>query len=97
MTAIDVFKTKNNAQVRPSGYINFYLPANNNGSRRKLGTVPLRETNLAENQLLKWLKEDPSRIGMLLKSLSADFQEAISSDKQGFDLDSINKSTHNPS
>lgn len=83
--------------TKPSGYINLWLPAHKNGARRKLGTIPLRSNNPAEQQLIQWLREDPSRIGMLLHSLSADFQEATPSGEQGFNLDLINKSTPNPS
>lgn len=83
--------------IKPSGYINLWLPATKNGSRRKLGTIALRNDNPAEKQLIQWLKEDSSRIGMLLHSLSADFQEAKSSAEQCFDLDLIDKNTPNPS
>lgn len=67
-------------------FLNLYLPGKEAGTRRKLGAIPLRVAKHNENQLIDWLKADPTRVETLLKKLIIEFQSAEPSDSSGFDL-----------
>lgn len=70
---------------KAQGFLNLYLPSKN-GSRRKLGSIPLKEARPSEASLLAWLNEDPSRVNTLLERLEMDYQPASGRDDNGFDL-----------
>ena len=76
----------NNESWKAQGFLNFYLPAKN-GHRRKLGTIPLKESKVNEKQLLAWLNEDPSRVTQILAKLELEYQSAAPNDEHAFALD----------
>ena len=75
-----------NENWKAQGFLNLYLPTNN-GSRRKLGAIPLKESKVNEKQLLAWLNEDPSRVSQILAKLEIEYQSAASNDENAFALD----------
>lgn len=75
-----------NESWKAQGFLNLFLPARN-GSRRKLGTIPLKEARPSEASLLEWLNEDPSRVSTILAKLEIDYQPAAGREDAGFDLD----------
>ena len=72
---------------KAQGFLNLYLPSRG-GQRRKLGSIPLKESRSSEKELLAWLNEDPTRVGKLLGKLEMEFQPAVKADENHFDLDS---------
>lgn len=74
-----------NESWKAQGFLNFYLPGKN-GSRKKLGAIPLKESKANEKQLLQWLTEDPSRVSLILEKLELEFQSVLPADTAGFDL-----------
>ena len=76
----------NNESWKAQGFLNFYLPAKN-GQRRKLGSIPLKESKVNEKQLLAWLNEDPSRVTQILAKLEIEYQSAAPNDEHAFALD----------
>lgn len=83
--ATAVNNTPSNDSWKAQGFLNFYLPGKN-GSRKKLGAIPLKENKPNEKTLLAWLNEDPSRVGSILEKLELEYQSATPSDTSGFDL-----------
>jgi hypothetical protein len=85
-------RSASNAEAQPSneswkaqGFLNLYLPTKN-GTRRKLGSIPLKEARPSEATLLAWLNEDPSRVATILERLEMDYQPAAGREDNGFDL-----------
>ena len=76
----------NNESWKAQGFLNLYLPGKD-GSKRKLGAIPLKEAKPAEKALLTWLNEDPSRVATLLSKLEIVYQSATPADTAGFALD----------
>ena len=76
----------NNESWKAQGFLNLYLPGKD-GSKRKLGAIPLKEAKPAEKALLTWLNEDPSRVAVLLSKLEIVYQSATPADTAGFALD----------
>ena len=83
---ISFFNDNNKNKPAPKAYLNLWLPTGHNDSRRKLGSIALRGNSAAEKDLIAWLQEDPSRVGLLLSKLTMDFQEAAPAAASGFDL-----------
>jgi len=85
--------TRNNAAPvndswKAQAFLNFYLPSKDaKGGRRKLGAIPLKESKPIEKQLMDWLKEDPSRVEIILSKLEIEYHVADGSNTTGFDLD----------
>ncbi len=85
--------SNNNAQAnagneawRAQGFLNFYLPSQEEGKRRKLGAIPLRIAKPAEKKLADWLAEDPQRMATLIAHLEVEYQSAEASETNGFAL-----------
>ena len=68
----------NSAEWRADGFINLYLPSED-GSRVKIGAIPLRASDEAQLQLLEYLRSDATAIEEVLGLLVADFREAKAS------------------
>lgn len=79
--------TQPNEDWKAQGFLNFYLPGKN-GSRKKLGAIPLKASRHNDKQLLAWLNEDASRVAHILAQLTIEFQSAQPNESSGFDLDS---------
>lgn len=83
---------KNNASNNNSnpnaaqGFLNFYLP-NSEGGRNKVGSIPLKESNVRHKQLMDWLRADPARILKLMAKMEIEFNSAQAEDMAGFALD----------
>lgn len=75
-----------NESWRAAGFLNFSLPTKEEGKTRKLGAITLRLSKESEKTLNDWLKEDPSRVNILLSKLIVTYQSAEASDKSAFDL-----------
>lgn len=70
---------------KAQGFLNLYLPSRS-GGRRKLGSIPLKESKASEKELLAWLNEDPSRVTQILAKLEMEYQSAEPQPANGFDL-----------
>lgn len=80
--------TNNNAQSdnwKAQGFLNLYLP-NKDGKRTKLGAIPLKEGKPNEAKMLAWLKEDPSRVSVILEKLDIEFRSSEQTEGSSFDL-----------
>lgn len=75
-----------NTRERASGFINFYLPSKD-GKDKKLGAIPLVDSNLNQKALVKWLKENPeANTATVLKKLKLTFNSTEVKDGDAFDL-----------
>lgn len=81
-----------NAVVNPSqdswkaqAFLNFYLPGKD-GSRKKLGAIPLHERKSNEAALIEWLREDPERAQVIINKLEMEVNFVSDGDAAGFDL-----------
>lgn len=70
---------------KAQGFINLYLPTKN-GTRRKLGAIPLKANKPSDKALLEWLNEDPSRVDQIMSKLVMEYQSAEGTDETAFDL-----------
>lgn len=75
----------NNDNWKAQGFLNLYLPGKD-GTKRKLGAIPLKQAKPAEKQMLDWLNEDPSRVSAILAKLEIVYQSAAPAETAGFDL-----------
>lgn len=75
-----------NDNWKAQGFLNLYLPSKDQGKRKKLGAIPLKNSKPNEKALLEWLNEDPSRVGQILAKLEIEYQSAAAADASGFDL-----------
>lgn len=64
-----------NENWRAQGFINIYLPTPD-GGRRKIGSIPLKESKAYEAALLKRLSSDPLAIQKMQEAILLDFQLA---------------------
>jgi hypothetical protein len=79
-------KTEQDDSWKAQGFINFYMPTQG-GGRRKLISVPLKQSKPAEAALLHALCEDPeTTLQALMNKLEVDFQLAEGSEASHFDL-----------
>lgn len=74
-----------NENWKAQGFINLYLPRKN-GSRAKLGAIPLKASRDNDRRLLEWLNEDPSRVSVIMDKLIMEYQSAEQSDDAQLDL-----------
>lgn len=63
----------NDSWEKAAGFINLYLPKPD-GGRRKLGSIPLKLSNVFEAALVERLSKDPEAIQALLAALEIDFR-----------------------
>lgn len=71
---------------KATGFVNIYLPARD-GTRVKLGAIPLKQAKPREKELAEWLAENPeARCETLLAKLELEYASAEPSDAKGFDL-----------
>ena len=56
------------------GFLNLYLPTQD-GGKRKLGTIALRDGYDAEMEIFALLKEDPAALARIVNALEIDFKE----------------------
>jgi hypothetical protein len=76
----------NNDDWKANAFLNVFLPRKN-GTRMKLGFFPLKETNIDQQKLITWIKEDPeTRLASLLQKLVIEFHEVGSQDESDLDL-----------
>jgi len=64
-----------NENWKAQGFINIYLPTPE-GGRRKIGSIPLKESKAFEAAMLKRLSEDPLAIQRMEQAIQLDFQLA---------------------
>jgi hypothetical protein len=74
-----------NDSWKAQGFLNFYLPTQD-GGRRKLGAIPLKDSKPNEKTLLAWLNEDPTRVQMIINKLELEYQPAQQAEGTGFAL-----------
>lgn len=77
--------TNSNESWKAQGYLNLYLPSQN-GGRRKLGAIPLKDSKANEATLRTWLEADPENINTLLSKIEMEYQPAAQSEGAAFDL-----------
>lgn len=78
--------SSNNDNWKATGFLNIYLPARD-GTRVKLGAIPLKTSKPREKELAEWLVEEPEhRCAVLLQKLEMEYASAEPSDSKGFDL-----------
>jgi hypothetical protein len=70
---------------KAAGFLNLYLP-NMDGKRTKLGAIPLKEGKPNEKLMLDWLKEDPSRVQIILSKLEIEYRSSEPTEGSKFDL-----------
>lgn len=77
----------NQAEWKAQGFINLYLPTKD-GSRVKLGAIPLKDSRNNEKTLLEWLNKDPeTNAAKLLAKLEIEFRSAEPKEGSGLALD----------
>lgn len=78
-------RSNNNRQEawKADGFLNFYLPSKD-GSRRKLGAIPLRGAKPNEKQLSDAIKKDPDLVKRILASLVLEYNPAEQTDGAAF-------------
>ncbi len=65
----------NNANAvkdNPTGYLNFYIPKKD-GSRKKLGAIGLKDSNIDQKHLREWLDADENNVAILLSALILEY------------------------
>lgn len=68
------------------GFLNLYLPNKAGTGRRKLGYIALRGASDQERQIAEWLKADPTRVEIILRQLTLEFNSAEVDEGAGFNL-----------
>ena len=74
-----------NDSWKAQGFLNFYLPTQD-GKRKKLGAIPLKESKADEKRLLAWLNEDPARAEKILAAMIVEYGSATPQEGSGFAL-----------
>lgn len=75
----------NDDSWKADGFLNFFIPGQN-GARKKLGAIPLKDSIKSQADLRAWLEEDPSRVAVILAKLEIQYQSAEAIESNGFDL-----------
>lgn len=70
---------------KAQGFINIYVPTKG-GGKRKLGTIPLKESKPAEKALIDFLKANEKNAAILLSKMELNFQTAEHNESSDFDL-----------
>ena len=66
--------------------MNIYLPRKD-GTKKKLGAIPLRPSNSEDMQIAKWLDADEGNLQKLLAKIQIDFRAVGQNDGADLDLD----------
>lgn len=77
---------------KASAFLNVYV-SKRDGSRARLGSIPLRESNAAESSILKWIAGDASKAASLVDKFSMDYHSAESHAADFDFIDSIDESS----
>lgn len=73
---------------KAAAFLNVSLPGKS-GKMRRIGAIPLRNSTVAEQQLLAWVRANPEKaIEFMIQHMVIEFNEAESTDA-GFDLPSF--------
>ena len=75
----------NNDSWKAQGFLNIYLPTQD-GKKRKLGSIPLKESKQSEKELLNWLNEDATRVKHIISLMIIEYQAAEQAAGSGFAL-----------
>lgn len=75
-----------NDSWKAQGFLNFYLPTQD-GKRKKLGAIALKDSRADEKRLLAWLNEDPTRAEKILASMVVEYRSATPQEGSGFALE----------
>jgi hypothetical protein len=75
-----------NDNWKAQGFLNFYLPTQD-GKRKKLGAIALKESRADEKRLLAWLNEDPARAEKILANMIVEYRSATPQEGSGFALE----------
>ena len=70
---------------KAQGFINLYLPRKD-GSRAKLGAIPLRDSKENERTLREWLEANEGNVDKLLTALIVNYQSTAVNEGNGFAL-----------
>lgn len=81
----------NNAGVpdnkKAIGFLNLYLPNKAGTGRRKLGYIALRGApGSSDRAIAEWLLEDPTRVEVIMRQLTMEFNSAEADEGSGFNL-----------
>ena len=78
--------TDEDVSWKAQGFINISLPSKDGKSNRKLGAIPLRDSNVNEKTLREFLEADPANLDKVLSKFVLDYQNATPAEGSGFDL-----------
>lgn len=78
--------TDEDVSWKAQGFINISLPSKDGKSNRKLGAIPLRDSNVNEKSLREFLEADPANLDKVLSKLILNYQNASPAEDSGFDL-----------
>lgn len=79
---------ENNEAWKAHGFINLYVK-NKGGTRSKLGVIVLKEANVREHELSKWLAgddENKTNLALLANRIQFEYNPADTGDASHFDL-----------
>lgn len=76
---------QSNDDWKAAGFINIYI-SRKDGSKAKLGAIPLRMVRDNEAQLFEWLKSNENNIEKLAKALIIDFRSVQKGEGGALDL-----------
>jgi hypothetical protein len=77
MAAVIQNQQNNNDSWKATGFVNVYV-SRPDGSRTKLGAIPLRTADKRANELAQWLAKDEANVTKLQSSLVIDYKGADS-------------------
>lgn len=75
----------NNGFERATGFLNFYMPTVG-GTRRKLTSAPLRNSNAVEAALIAAIQKDPKTLDKILGSLIIEYRDGTPNEDSMFKL-----------
>jgi hypothetical protein len=79
--------TTENESWKSQGFLNLYLPANNESGRAKLGAIGLKMSKPAERKLMEFLEANPEGgTEAILAKLTIEYRPAGADESAGFDL-----------
>lgn len=66
-------------------FVNVYIPRKD-GTKMKLGALPLKASNVEQAGLVTWLKDNPTNLDILMDKLIMDFREVGTAPTSALDL-----------